>query len=119
MSRVGGIIFIKVDGGQLRAKGEFEYNIGRNKREAIVGSDGTHGYKEDPQVAFIAGAITDESSLDLNALLLTKDATVTLELANDKVIVLKDAWYAEEGTVKTGEGEIPVRFEGLDAEEIR
>ncbi|MBE9542499.1 MAG: phage tail tube protein [Proteobacteria bacterium] len=119
MSRVGGIIFIKVDGGQLRAKGEFEYNIGVAKREAVVGSDGVHGYKEDPQVPFIMGAITDEESLDLKALLSTKDATITLELANNKVIVLKDAWYAEEGTVKTGEGEIPVRFEGLDGDEIR
>lgn len=117
--RVGGIIFIKVDGGQLRAKGEFEYNIGQGKREAVVGSDGVHGYKEDPQVPFIQGAITDEASLDLKAVLNTKDATVTVDLANGKTIVLKDAWYAEEGTVKTGEGEIPVRFEGLDAEEIR
>lgn len=46
--RVGGVIFVKVDGGQLRAKGEFEYNLGVPKREAIVGMDGTHGYKEDP-----------------------------------------------------------------------
>lgn len=117
--RVGGIIFIKVDGGQLRAKGEFEYNLGIGKREAIVGSDGVHGYKEDPQVPFIQGAITDEGTLDVKAVLETKDATVTLELANGKVFVLKDAWYAEEGTIKTGEGEIPVRFEGLDGEEIR
>lgn len=117
--RVGGIIFIKVDGGQLRAKGEFEYNIGRGKREAVVGSDGVHGYKEDPQVPFIQGAITDESTLDLKAVLETKDATITLDLANGKTVILKDGWYADEGTVKTGEGEIPVRFEGLDAEEIR
>ena len=118
--RVGGVIFVKVDGGQLRAKGEFEYNLGVPKREAIVGMDGTHGYKEDPQVSYISGAVTDEPSLDVKALLNTKDATVTLELANGKVIVLKDAWYAEDGAIKTGEGEIPVRFEGLDeAEEIR
>lgn len=119
MSRVAGIIFVKVDGGQIRAKGEFEYNLGVPKREAIVGSDGVHGYKEDPQVPFIQGAATDDAALDAKALLSTKDATVTLELANGKVFVLKDAWYAEEGTIKTGEGEIPIRFEGLDAEEIR
>lgn len=117
--RVGGIIFVKVDGQQFRAKGEFEYNLGIGKKEAVVGSDGVHGYKEDPQVGFIQGAITDESTLDVKALQSISDATVTLELGNGKVIVLKNAWYAEEGTIKTGEGEIPVRFEGLDADEIR
>ena len=32
--------------------------------EAIVGSDGIHGYKEVPQVGFIEGEITDRSDLD-------------------------------------------------------
>jgi hypothetical protein len=48
-----------------------------------------------------------------------KDATITLELANSKVIVLREAWNAAEGTGNTGEGNIPVRFEGMSAEEIK
>lgn len=116
--RRGGIIYLKVDGTQLRAKGEFTYNLGMPKRDAIVGADGIHGYKELPQVPFIEGEITDDPSLDLAALLRTENATVTLELANEKVIVLRDAWYAGEGTGNTEEGNIGVRFEGLSGEEV-
>jgi hypothetical protein len=82
-----------------------------------VGADAVHGYKEVPQVPFIEGKITDSSDLDLAELCDVVDATVTLELANGKVIVLRDAWYAGEGTVDTDEGEIGVRFEGKSADE--
>ena len=60
--------------------------------------------------------VSERKPLDLNALLRTKDATVWLELANGKGVTLRDAWYAAEGTAKTKEGEIEVRFEGLSAD---
>lgn len=103
----------------LDAKGDFTYNLGLSKREAVIGMDGVHGYKETPQVAFIEGVITDREDFDLNAFLKTTDATITLKLANNKLIVLRDAWYANEGTGNSGEGEIPFRFESRNrAEEI-
>ncbi len=116
--RVGGIISVKVDGAQHRAKGSWTYNLGRPKREAVVGADVVHGYKETPQPAFIEGEITDRRGLDLAALLDTKNATVTLEAANGKVIVLRNAWFAGDGNVQTEEGNIQVRFEGLSADEV-
>ena len=39
------------------------------------------------------------------------NATVTLDLAIGKTIVLSNAWFAGEGSVTTGEAEIAVRFE--------
>jgi hypothetical protein len=54
----------------------------------------------------------------VDALVSMKDATVTLTLANDKVIVLRGAFFAGEGTGNTDEGNIGVRFEGDGAEEI-
>lgn len=119
--RVGGIIFIKVDSAIQQAKGSFSYNLGQPKREAVVGQDKVHGYKEEPQVAMIEGALTDNDELDLEALVLTKDATITLELANGKIIVLRDGFYAADGNVDTNEGEIEVRFESATgpAEEVR
>ena len=116
--RVGGIIFVKVDGEQYDAKGDFTYNLGRPKRDPVIGSDGVHGFRETPQVAFIEGEITDRGTLDLDALVTIEGATVTLELANGKVISLKDSWYASEGTGNTGEGNIAVRFESRQGEEI-
>lgn len=116
--RRGGTISLQINGSLQDAKGSFQYNLGRPKKEAIVGADSVHGYKEVPQVAFIEGEITDKGDLDLAALVEMTDATVTLELANGKVIVLRSAWYAGEGTGNTEEGNVGVRFEGKSGEEI-
>lgn len=116
--RRGGIIQVQANGKIYDAKGNYTYNLGRPVREAIVGADRPHGYKETPQVGFIEGEITDRSDLDLDELVTLKDATVTLELANGKVIVARDAYYAGEGTGNTEEGNIAVRFNG-SVEEVR
>jgi 23S rRNA U2552 (ribose-2'-O)-methylase RlmE/FtsJ len=116
--RRAGLIQVQVNGEVYDAKGSWSYNLGRPKREAIVGADTIHGYKEMPQVAFIEGEITDRGTLDLAALTAIEDATVTISLANGKVIVLRDAWFAGEGTVATEEANIAVRFEGASGEEI-
>jgi len=116
-NRRAGTLFVKVNGQQYDAKGNFTYNPGQPKREGIVGPDGTHGYKELPQLAYIEGEITDSSSLDLLNFTNIVDATVTLELANGKVFTLRDAWYAADGDVGTEEANIQVRFEGMSADE--
>lgn len=61
--RVGGIIELRIDGATLSAKGNFTYNLGRTKREAAVGSDTAHGFKETPQACFIEGEVTDHPSM--------------------------------------------------------
>jgi hypothetical protein len=117
-NRRSGTLFFKVDGAQYSAKGSFTYNLGEPKREAIVGADGVHGYKEMPQTPFVEGEITDSADLDVKTLLNLDGVTVTLELANGKVILLRDAWYAGDGNIGTEEANIQIRFEGISAEEI-
>lgn len=117
--RVGGVIFFKVDGELFQAKGEFTYRINPTKREMIAGQDGVHGFKEEPVVPYIEGSITDSDELDLEGFQAIRDATVTLELANGKVIQLREAVYAHDGEVTTSEGEIGVRFEGVTGREVR
>jgi hypothetical protein len=116
--RVGGMIQVQVQGERYDAKGSFSYNLGSPMRETIVGADGIHGYKEMPQIAFIEGVVTDRQDLDLRALTTGTDITVNLQLANGKVISLRDAWFAGEGSASTEEGEINVRWEGKSAEEV-
>lgn len=116
--RVAGLIQLQTNGDVLRAKGAFTYNLGKPMREAVVGSDGVHGYKETPQVAFIEGAITDAGDIKLASLATLRDATVNLKLGNGKMVVLNAAWFAGEGTGNTEEGEIGVRWEGSSAEEV-
>lgn len=116
--RRAGLITVQTDGEVQEAIGNFSYNLGHPMRETLVGADGIHGYKETPQPAFIEGELRDRSSLDLSALVQKKNITVTLELANGKLISLRDAWFAGEGTANSEEANIAVRFEGKSAREI-
>lgn len=117
--RRAGTIYLKVDGRQYDAKGSFTYNLGVEKRTAIVGADRVHGYSAMPQAPFVEGIVTDAGDLDLEQLLKADGVTLTLELANGKTVVLRDAWYAGEGNVTTEQGEIAVRWEGIAAQEVR
>jgi hypothetical protein len=116
--RRAGLLQLQVNGEIMDAKGEFSYSLGTPKRTAIVGTDGIHGYKEEPTPAFIEGMITDRVTLDVAALSVITGATVTLALANGKTISLRQAWYAGDATVKSGESEIMVRWEGKSGQEI-
>ena len=118
-NRIGGVISLKVNGDIHFAKGNYTYNIGKPKKEGVVGADVVHGYKETPQIPFIEGEVTDRNELSLEDLVTLDDATITLELANGKVITLSEAWYAGEGTGNTEEGNIACRFEGMSAEEVK
>lgn len=118
-NRVGGLISLKVNGDIQYAKGNFTFNLGKPKKEGIVGTDRVHGFKETPQIPYIEGEITDRQEMSLEALVQTTDATITLELANGKVIVLRQAWYASDGVGNTDEGNVECRFEGISAEEVR
>ncbi len=113
-----GILYFKIDGEIKDAKGNFTYNLGADRKEAIVGADRVHGYKVTPQVPYIEGEITDKQDFDIQKLLDIEDATITLELRNGKTVVVKEAWYAAEGNIGTEEGNIQVRFEGKSATEI-
>lgn len=116
--RVAGLIEVKVDGDIYLAKGNFTYNLGKPKREGIVGADTVHGFKETPQIPFIEGEFTDRRDISLETLVTIENATVTMRLGNGKTISLSRAWYAGDGTGNTEEGNIGVRFEGMSAEEI-
>jgi hypothetical protein len=109
--RRGGTISLNRNGVSQECKGNFTFNLGFPKREALMGSSGILGYKETPQVAFIEGEIVDRGDLSIADLVQAADETITLELATGKVVMLRGAWYAGEGTGNTEEGNIGVRFE--------
>ena len=117
MSRVGGILYLRRDGKLLKAKGEFTYNLGVSKREAVVNHQNVD-YKENPQEAYIEGAITDAGDLDVKDVLSISGETVTLETASGKTIVIRDAFYSGDGNITTDEGEIEFRVSGTQAEEV-
>ena len=119
MERVGGQIFLSVNGQRQRAKGAFTYDLGTPKRDPVVGSDGVHGFKEMPKAAYVEGEITDSGTFDMAGLMNVTNATVTLNLANGKTIVFYQAAYTGDGTVSTEEGNAKFRFDAISAKEIQ
>lgn len=106
----GGLLAVKVDGVTYSAVGNFTYNIGAPVRAALIGATQVDGYSETPQSAFIAGEFRDGEDVDTEKLVKITDATITLELANGKTLVLANAWYEGEGTGNSQEGNFAVRF---------
>lgn len=116
--RVAGIAFLKVDGAMYPLRGNFTVSPSALERAGIAGQDYVHGFSELPRVPYIEGDITtvvDMSTEDLEAM---TDVTVTAELANDSVYVLKEAWCRSAIEINTREGQFRVRFEGTTCEEI-
>ncbi|WP_163371078.1 phage tail tube protein [Endozoicomonas acroporae] len=119
-NRIAGRIFVKVNGQQKMIRAGVSYGLGNWKRESIAGADGIHGYKEAPQAAFLEGEITDRHDLDARAFLEMDEATVTLELANGKTIVFRNAYNVSEGSIGADEANIAFRFESTEpAEEVK
>lgn len=117
-NRNGGILSVQVDGEVYQVVGDWTTNLGSPMREALVGSDSVHGYKELPQVPFVEGTMRDRRDLDRRRLTTIANATVTVALPNGKLFSLYEAWFAGEGSGTTENAELSVRFEGLSAEEI-
>ena len=119
-NRVAGRLYLRVDGKQLRARGNFEYSLGGwEMTENVEGVDGIHGGKEKPIPAYIKGEITDRSDLDMKKLQDLKNVTVTLELANEKTILIRDAWNAAEKKNNANEASTEVDFRSTkEGEEI-
>lgn len=113
-----GLIALKIDGAVYNVKGSVAYNLGIDKREAVVGAERIHGFKVTPQAAYAEGEISDRGDLNLKDLVSVSGATVTIELRNGKVIVLRQAEFTGEGTANTEEGNIAFRFDAISAEEI-
>lgn len=116
--RRGGIIAISINGVRYDVKGAAEGDLGVPKRDAIVGQDKVHGFKETPKPAYLSAKFTDRGDLDMKALCSLENATVACEWANGKVWTYGEAWYAGAGTVGSEEGEIDFLIQSVTAEEL-
>lgn len=112
-ARLAGTLFFSIDGTSYAVVGDFEYDSSIVERETLTGMDTVHGYTEKPHSPKIAGTLRDAGSLtvaDFNAM---TNNTLTVELANGKVIIGRSMWSTGVQSVKTAEGTFEVVFEGL------
>jgi hypothetical protein len=117
--RVAGIIFVKIDGDQIAAKGSFEYKLSGFKNESIPNANASLGIGGAWSGGYIKGTIANYNETDHRAIKEAEGVTVTLELGNGKVIVAKDAFQTDEAVGSVENGEIPIQFDSENVEEIR
>lgn len=119
-NRISGVAFLKADGRQIAISGKWTSNLALGgKREGIAGQDGVHGYKEMPTVPKIKGDGCYTRDTSIEALRNIDDATITLELANGAVHILRNAWCSDEIEVNSEDASFGLTFEGLQGEELR
>lgn len=117
-NRIAGVAFVKVDDRQLELRGSLTVSTDLFEREGIAGQDSVHGYKETPRVPFIEGDFSTTAELSMDFIASITEATVTAELANGKVYLLRDAWTANAREIDAEEGQVQIRFEGMSGQEL-
>jgi hypothetical protein len=119
MGALAGFFQIKVNGVLMDGMGDFEIEYGPPKRTSMFNSAGQFvGYKEEAQPRAIAGKVTDSKRLKLKDLFAATNATCTYHKTNEKVVVLRNAFYAGDGKESTADAGIDFRMEGEGIEEI-
>ena len=116
--RIGGILFLTIDGTQYAARGNFSVMPSTVKREGIAGQDYVHGYTEKPVVPSIKGDLSTVPGLSLEGLEGITNSTIMCQLANGTTYVLSQAWTVSAFEIDSTEGKVGVEFEGITCDEV-
>ena len=116
--RIAGIAFLKVDGAIYPLRGNFTVSPSALERAGISGQDFVHGFSEMPRVPYIEGDVSLVPDLSMDSVEEVVNATVTAELANGRVYILREAWCRSALELNTREGQTRIRFEGVSCDEL-
>jgi len=119
-NQVAGRAFIKINGMLLRTKNGAKLNKGNPERPAIVGDNGVEGYTEKPTAPYVEGVLIVKAGTPIEQLENFTDGTVTFEEDTGVTTVLTEAWQSMpiEKTIQDSGGEAPVKFFGMDIEDV-
>lgn len=116
--RIAGVAWYKVDGGIYPLRGNFTVSPSMVERAGLAGQDYIHGYSELPRVPAISGDVSLDPALSMDDVEAAVNVTVTAELANGHVYVLREAWCTSALDLNTREGTVRVTFQGVSCDEI-
>jgi Phage tail tube protein len=116
--RFAGLAFLMIDGNQYALRGNFTVSPSSVERTMIAGQDYVHGYQELPRVPYIEGDLSAIPGLSLEDLEQQTDVTVVAQLANHKQYTLQNATCKGNIEENARDGQLRVRWEGLNCEEI-
>jgi hypothetical protein len=118
MSLVAGTAFFTIDGVQFSLRGTLNIKLGAIKREAVMGLDQLHGFKEVPEASYIECELTDLPQVDWNVIEKATGVTIQTSLINGKVAMLPNASQVLPIELNADDGKLKVRFEGPKGEWI-
>lgn len=107
-----GTAFFRINGVQYDLPGEMKLTVLTEKRNALVGLDGSVAPQIEYQSPMIECTVRDASNVDLVAISKMEGVTVTVEMANGTVWELSNAFYTGDGELDAKEGTFQVRFNG-------
>jgi Phage tail tube protein len=117
--RVAGTAFLKVDGNQYPLRGNLTVTPSVVERAGIAGQDYIHGFSELPRVPSIEGDVTTAPGLAIEDFDGMTNVTITAELANNSLYVLREGWCVSALAINARDGLVRIRFEGISCDEIQ
>jgi hypothetical protein len=109
---IAGTAQVTVDGITHQVEGAAKYSPSSVKREALLGMDGFHGWKETPVAGSISMSIRDAGDLDVHDFNTMRNSTVVLSLANGKVVFGRNMGTTDTQEVDTEDAKFEVKWEG-------
>ena len=103
----------------MEARGSFEYRLSGNQNESIPNADGSTSIGGKWVDGYIKGEIANYNKTDHKGLKDMEGVTITLHLANGKVILAHDAFQVDESVGNVETGSFPVEFHSDVVEEVR
>lgn len=118
MAQVTGRIKIKVNGVLLETKSGSKAQVSNTEREMIEGDNSVAGYSEKTSVPFVEGTLIHTDATALEDIDNFVDGSVTFEADTGQTWILRGATRTTPLELTGGEGEVPVRFEGISIEKV-
>lgn len=116
--RIGGILYLTIDGVPYSARGNFTVMPSSVKREGVAGQTQVDGYTEMPVVPGVKGDISTIPGLSLTALQSITKSVLTIALANGSTFVLSGAFSKPPFEIDTAEGKVNVDFGCIACDEL-
>lgn len=114
---LAGTAQVSVDGTNYLVEGDIKWSPSSVKREAMMGPDGFHGWKETPIPGRIKMSLRDWGGLTVAAFNAMRNSTVVLNLASGKVVVGRNMGTLDQQEVDAGEAKFDVDFAGPQVSE--
>lgn len=114
---IAGTAQFTVDGVTYQLEGSLKYKVSSVKREAMVGPDGFHGWKETPIPGSISMSVRDAGDLVVANFNTMRNATVVLSLANGKTVTGRNMGAVDDQEVDTEDAKFDLHFQGPQVSE--